>query len=115
MWWVHGRIDFALLPDRRLVLEFRFPDVSDRFWVVRDQAGPSLCTFDPGFQVDATVVGDLPVLYQVWLGRLPLARVLKDGRVRIEGQREVVRALPQALQLSPVAELVANSSGAVLT
>lgn len=114
MWWVHGRIDFALLPDRRLVLEFRFPDVSDRFWVVRDQAGPSLCTFDPGFQVDATVVGDLPVLYQVWLGRLPLARVLKDGRVRIEGQREVVRALPQALQLSPVAELVANSSGAVL-
>ena len=115
MWWVHGRIDFALLPDRRLVLEFRFPDVSGRYWVLRDQAGPSLCTFDPGFEVDATIVGDLPVLYQVWLGRLPLPQVLKDGRVRIEGQREVVRALPAALQLSPVAELVAHSSGAVLT
>lgn len=115
MWWVHGRIDFARLPDGRLVLEFRFPDVGDRFWVLRDDAGPSLCTFDPGFEVDATVEGDLPVLYQVWLGRLPLAAVLRDGRVRIDGRREVVRHLPGALQLSPVAGIVAASSGALLT
>jgi DNA-binding HxlR family transcriptional regulator len=115
MWWVHGRIDFARLPDGRLLLEFRFPDVADRFWVLRDEAGPSLCTFDPGFEVDATVEGDLPVLYQVWLGRLPLAAVLRDGRVRIDGRREVVRHLPGALQLSPVAEIVASSAGALLT
>lgn len=110
MWWVHGRIDFAQLPDRRLLIEFRFPDVTDRFWVLHDDAGPSLCTFDPGFEVDATVEGDLTVLYQVWLGRLPLAAVLRDGRVRIDGHREVVRNLPDALQLSPVAEIVAGSA-----
>lgn len=115
MWWVHGRIDFSQLPDRRVVLAFRFPGVSDRFWIVRDEAGPSLCTADPGFEVDATVEGELPVLYQVWLGRLPMAAVLRDGRVRIDGRREVVRPLPDALQLSPVAELVARSGSALLT
>lgn len=114
MWWVHGRIDFTGLPDGRLVLAFRFPDVAGFFWVLRDDAGPSLCTSDPGFEVDATVVGDLPILYQVWLGRLPLARALRDGRVRIEGRSEVVRRLPGALQLSPVAEIVA-ASGSALT
>jgi DNA-binding HxlR family transcriptional regulator len=113
MWWVHGRIDFGLLPAGRLLLEFRFPDVTDRFWVLRDDAGPSLCTFDPGFEVDATVEGDLPVLYQVWLGRLPLASVLRDGRVRIDGRRDVVKGLPAALQLSPVAEIVAGSASAI--
>lgn len=113
MWWVHGRIDFGRLPDRRLLLEFRFRDVADRFWVLRDGGGPSLCTFDPGFGIDATVEGDLPVLYQVWLGRLPLATTLRDGRVRIDGQREVVRLLPDALQLSPVAPIVATSASAL--
>jgi DNA-binding HxlR family transcriptional regulator len=115
MWWVHGRIDFALLPDRRLLLEFRFPDAAFRCWIVRDAQGASLCTFDPGFGVDATVEGDLPVLYQVWLGRLPLSTVLRDGRVRIDGRSDVARPLPAALQLSPVAAIVAASGSALLT
>ena len=55
------------------------------------------------------------MLYQVWLGRLPLATVLRDGRVRIAGQADVVRRLPDALQLSPMAEVVAASASAVLT
>lgn len=113
MWWVHGRIAFGVLPDRRLVIEFRFADAARRYWVVRDDAGPSLCDADPGFEVDAVVEGDLPVLYQVWLGRLPLVAALRDGRVRIDGRGDVVRRLPEALQLSPVAPLVAASASAL--
>ncbi|WP_219944578.1 helix-turn-helix domain-containing protein [Iamia sp. SCSIO 61187] len=115
MWWVHGRIAFDQLPDRQLLLEFRFPDVAARFWVLRDAQGPSICTFDPGFGVDATVEGDLPVLYQVWLGRVPLSTALRDGRVRIDGRPDVTRPLPAALQLSPMAETVAAASGVPLT
>jgi DNA-binding HxlR family transcriptional regulator len=110
MWWVHSRIDFERLPDRRLLLEFHFPDAAFRCWILHDaQQGTSLCTFDPGFGVDATVEGDLPVLYQVWMGRLPLATVLRDGRVRIAGQADVARRLPEALQLSPMAAAVAST------
>ena len=55
MWWVHDRLDYSALSDRRVVIEFRFPDHPDRFWILRDAQGPSVCTFDPGFGVDATV------------------------------------------------------------
>ncbi len=58
MWWIHSRLDFSQLPDRRMVLEFRFRDRPERFWVVKDTQGPSVCTFDPGFGVDATIDSD---------------------------------------------------------
>ncbi len=31
MWWVHGRLDFSVLPDRRYVFEFRFVDQPDPY------------------------------------------------------------------------------------
>lgn len=103
MWWVHKRIDFSPLPDRRLVLEFRFDDRPDRFWILRDSQGPSVCTHDPGFGVDATVRSDLPTMYRIWLGKLDLRAALRGGQVTIDGTRAIVRRLPSVLQLSPIA------------
>src|SRR5690606_11616066 len=59
MWWVHDRLDFSPLPDRRIVLAFWFRDVRRRFWVVKDAAGPSLCTRDPGYDVDVLLESEL--------------------------------------------------------
>ena len=103
MWWVHTRLDYSQLPDRRLVFEFRFRDVSDRFWIVRDSGGPSVCTFDPGFGVDATVESDLASMYQVWLGRLDLRGAMRSGIVAMHGTPAVVRCMPSVMQLSPIA------------
>ena len=74
MWWVHRRLDFSFLPDRRWVLEFRFSDIKDRFWILKDAAGPSVVHVRPGFGVDAIVQSDLNTMYQVWLGRLGAAQ-----------------------------------------
>jgi DNA-binding HxlR family transcriptional regulator len=107
MWWVHDRLDFSVLSDRRVVIEFRFTDRSDRFWIMRDAQGPSVCMVDPGFGVDATVRTDLATMYQVWLGRLDLQAALRSGEIELSGSSAVVKRLPQALQLSPVATIVA--------
>lgn len=107
MWWVHDRLDLSGLPDRRLVLEFSFPDQRRRFWIVRDAHGPSVCTTHPGFEVDATVEADLTTMYQVWLGQLDLRGAVRDGRVVVQGPPAIVRRIPDALRLSPVAEIVA--------
>jgi DNA-binding HxlR family transcriptional regulator len=107
MWWVHSRLDFGRLPDRRLVLEFRFRDSSDWFWILRDSQGPSICRHDPGFGIDATIESDLSTMYQVWLGKLPLRTALRDGRIEIAGSPSIVRRLPGTLRLSPIAERVA--------
>lgn len=107
MWWVHGRLDYSQLPDRRLVLEFRFRERREWFWILRDSQGPSVCTHDPGFGVDATIDSDLSTLYQVWLGRLPLRSALREGRIEMSGTPAVVRRLPRAFELSPIADVVA--------
>lgn len=107
MWWVHRRLDWDALPDRRLVLEFRFTDHRERFWIVRDSQGPSVCMADPGFGIDAVVQSDLSTLYQVWLGRVPLRAALRDDRIEITGTPAVARKLPAVMELSPVAGMVA--------
>lgn len=103
MWWVHGRLDFTVLPDRRYVLEFRFLDQPKRFWILRDSEGPSICLHDPGFDIDATITSDLSTMYQVWLGRLDLRAAMRSGRVDVQGVPGVVKRLPKVLQLSPIA------------
>ena len=102
MWWIHQRLDFSSLPERRWVLAFRFSDTSERFWIVKDAAGASICTADPGYEVDATIDSDLMTLYRVWLGRVPMDDVLRAGQLRVDGHTKLVRGLPRIFELSPL-------------
>lgn len=106
MWWVHGRLDYSQMPDRRLVFEFRFSDQQQWFWILKDSQGPSICLHDPGFGVDAMVQTDLSTMYQVWLGKLPLRSAVKDGRLELHGAPAIIRRLPATLELSPIAGVV---------
>lgn len=110
MWWVHRRLDFSHLPPRRYVLAFRFRDRAEQFWILTDSQGPSICMHDPGFEVDATVEGDLSTLYQVWLGSLPLKVALQEGRLAVHGAASFLRQLPKVLELSPIAGLVSEAA-----
>ena len=106
MWWVHDRLDFSCVPGPRLVLEFRFAGIRPRFWVLHDSQGASVCTTDPGFGVDVVVTSDLSTLYQVWLGRIALARARRAGTVTATGDTATVRLLPDMFRLSPIAPAV---------
>jgi DNA-binding HxlR family transcriptional regulator len=106
MWWIHDRLDFSVLPDRRVVLQFHFRGDPGRYWIVKDSTGPSVCTHDPGFDVDALVDAELAALYQVWLGRLDLRSTLRDGSIQLVGSAAITRRLPETFQLSPAAPLV---------
>lgn len=100
MWWIHQRLDFSSLPERRWVLAFRFSDVRDRFWIVKDGAGTSVCLSDPGYEIDATVESDTATLYRVWLGRVTMRDVIRSGQLRADGHPKLVRSLPDIFQLS---------------
>ena len=110
MWWVHTRIVFSVLPDRRLVLEFKFRDQREWFWIMRDSQGPSICRHDPGFGIDAAIESNLSTMYRVWLGDLQLTEAIRDELVVFSGTPAIVRRLPTALQLSPIAGVVAATS-----
>ncbi|HVM66639.1 MAG TPA: winged helix-turn-helix transcriptional regulator [Acidimicrobiales bacterium] len=106
MWWVHKRIDTAQLPPRRTVLHFRFADDPRRYWIVIDSQGPSVCDFDPGFDVDVTVTADVATLHRVWLGHEPITDAMRAGRLAFEGPRALTRRMPDALLLSEIAGAV---------
>lgn len=108
MWWVHERLDFSVLPDRRFVFEFRFAGERRWFWIVKDTAGASICMHDPGFGVDVLVEADLAALYKVWLGQADLRAALRDGSVRLSGAPAVVRRVGDVFLLSPIAATVAG-------
>lgn len=105
VWWMHTRLDVSRLPDRRFVLHVRFRDERERFWIVVDATGPSVCTTDPGFDVDLTIEAELTAMLEVWLGRRSLRSALRDGTIAFHGPRALVRRMPDVLLLSPAAEL----------
>ncbi|MEN8042173.1 MAG: helix-turn-helix domain-containing protein [Actinomycetota bacterium] len=111
VWWMHSRINTPVLPSDRTVIHIRFSDDPRLFWLLVESRKASVCLVDPGFEVDVTVRTDVPTLYEVWLGRRPLLSAVRGGDVALEGNRDLVRLMPEVLQLSPMAELVSTTRG----
>ena len=79
MRWAHSRLDISGLPsDRRTTVMFHFTDVGERFWLVVEQGGPSICLTDPGFETDAVISGGTNAAQD--LARPRVAR--RSGEVR---------------------------------
>ncbi|MBK9090705.1 MAG: transcriptional regulator [Holophagales bacterium] len=113
VWWMHTRLDTSGFPGRRKVFHVRFNDDRRRFWIVIEAGSPSVCTTDPGFEVDVTISSDVGTLYQVWLGRLPLNDALRSGRLQFAGPGALTRRMPTVLRLSPVAGAVSSARAAM--
>jgi DNA-binding HxlR family transcriptional regulator len=107
VWWIHIGLDTSMLAPGRHVFHVRFTDDKRRYWLVDDGTGPSMCMSDPGFPVELTIVSDVSSLYQVWLGRVPLAAAVRSGRLTFDGPAALRRLMPEVLKLSPAAPLVA--------
>jgi hypothetical protein len=77
--------------------------------VVIERDDASVCLTDPGFDVDVTIRSDIESLYRIWLGQVLVSDALRSGQIAFDGPTPIVRRLPQALQLSPIAEAVARA------
>jgi len=106
MWNVRRRIALDRLPDRRVVVCFRFTGAPRGargprvFWLLLQRSGAEMCVEDPGFEVDVQVEADLATLAAVWLGDTPFKAALDSKGLRILGPRALTSALPGWLLLS---------------
>lgn len=103
LWWAHSRVDRTALPDRRVVIAFALREPTFHGWLLVEAAGVSVCSTDPGFAADITVSTTVRTLSEVWSGRIELTRAMRDGRLAVTGQRDIVRRIATVLQLSPAA------------
>ena len=108
-WDMRRRFDVERLPKKRLVVRFDFRGVPAghraprTYWFLLERPEVDLCFTEPGFEVDLFVDADLATFVRVWLGDLPIRQVIRDGAVKLSGDREAVRDFPSWLLLSTLA------------
>ncbi|WP_226629762.1 winged helix-turn-helix transcriptional regulator [Alloyangia pacifica] len=104
MWDMRRNLDPSPLPPRRVVLNFRFPELppSKRSWwlIVEENGAVDLCLADPGFEVDLFVTTDLRTMTEIWMG---LATCKSATKLEMDGNREVAETMQKWLGLSPFA------------
>ena len=111
MWNVRRRIAFERLPDRRIVVRFDFRAFPPRCralrtsWLILERGGSDVCLKDPGFDVDLVVSADAEAMARVWTGAVTFAQAVREGGLRLQGHRDLVRAFPTWLLLSHFAHV----------
>ncbi len=105
MWDMRRSLNPAPLPDRRVVVQFHYPELpaSKRDWwlVVEPDGAVDLCQSHPGFDVDLYVTTDLRTMTAIWMG---LATVSGEAdRIDLDGDRTIARSMQTWLGLSPFA------------
>jgi DNA-binding HxlR family transcriptional regulator len=107
LWSMRGRVDPDAIPEGRTVIRFDFSSpVTQPYWLVVEPGDVSVCLQDPGFEADLLVAADLSTFYEIWYGRLDLARAKRDGQIVLQGPRALQRSFPAWFTLSPLADAV---------
>lgn len=107
MWDMRRNIVPALLPDRRCIVHFIYPELSagrKLWWLVIEDGKVDLCYVDPGYDVDLYVRGSLRSMTSVWMGVTSLKAEIEDGNITLTGDRAVASSMGEWLGLSPFAK-----------
>ena len=82
------------------MIAFELDDRAERFWIVVESVGCSVCDSDPGFDVDVTVRAPLATLYRIWYNQQTISSAIKQDELRFDGHPALVRRMPKVLDLS---------------
>lgn len=92
MWVVHKLVRRESLPDRRIVIVFRFRQAPKRrYWLILNRPEVDVCLFDPGFEVELEVIADVRPLADVCLGHLRVRDAVSRGWLQLIGDRDVCK------------------------
>jgi len=108
-WDMRRRIAVDRLPEKRVTVRFDFRGVPANhkapktYWLVMERPDVDLCIIEPGFEVDVYVDADLALFSRVWLGEVPIRQAIREGDIKLTGDRQGVRDFPSWLLLSTLA------------
>jgi DNA-binding HxlR family transcriptional regulator len=108
-WDMRRRFDLERLPEKRVVVRFDFRGIPAgnraprTYWFLLERPEVDLCFTDPGFEVDLYVDADLAAFSHVWLGDVPMRQAIREGAVKLSGERQAARDFPNWLLLSTLA------------
>ena len=104
MWDMRRNLDPTPMPPRRSTIQFLYPELrpSQQNWwlIVEPGAGADLCSSDPGFAVDLYVETDLRTMTAIWMGLATVEEEERAGRLHLNGNSGLRRAMQRWLGLS---------------
>ena len=95
--WISWYLARDLLPDRRIVVRFDFPDrprKANQLWIIFDGERSEICRTNPGYDEDLVVTSESLALSEWHLGRIDWTDAVRAGRIQIAGPSRLARALP---------------------
>lgn len=97
MWKMRGYIKPEHLPNRQVVIQYRFsdPDIEyDTYWaLIRPGAPVEICTEIPGFDVDLYIETNCLSLSSIILGRTTIEREMEEDRLFLSGDAILSRTM----------------------
>lgn len=107
MWDMRRNLDTRPVPDRRVVIEFIYPELpqAQRKWwlIVEPDRTVDLCHIDPGFDVDLYATVDLRTMTEIWMGLRSVADAVEREALLLVGPSELINSMQAWLGLSPFA------------
>ncbi len=106
MWDMRRNLNPSPLPPRRTTIQFLYPELSETrrsWWLVVEDGSVDLCSVDPGFDLDLIVTCSLRTMTAIWMGLATVAGESAAGRLAIDGDPRIGRAMQAWLGLSPFA------------
>ena len=89
MWNMRRNLRPDPMPARRVVVEFRYPELpvdERRFWlIVAPGSAVDLCSIEPGFDVDLVVTAELRAMTSAWMGMSAFGKELDESRIELDG------------------------------
>lgn len=113
-WSMHLRIDSAVMPSGRTVMQFEFSGVPTdfrRFWLVNANRKVEMCLKDPGFETNLLIRSDLRGFVETWRGFRDLKEEIRCRRIRLSGPKDLKDAFPNWLLLSGLAPYQRKNGG----
>ena len=107
MWNMRRNLRPDPMPNRRIVVEFRFaelPPDEGRYWLIVAPGQPvDLCSLDPGHDIDLLITADLRALTAAWMGMSDFDAELATGRIELDGDRDLAATFTQWIGRSGLA------------
>ena len=101
MWEMRRLIFPEELPNRQIVIQFRFSDPGldhDTYWALIRSGSPiEMCVTNPGFDVDLFVETNRVSLSAIVLSRTTISRELDEGRLFLSGDARLARTMDRWL------------------
>ena len=108
MWKMRNGFITEALPNRRVVIQFRFADPAleyNTYWALIQPGAPvEICSSIPGFDVDLYVETNRVSLHAILLGRTTIARELTGGGLFLSGDAVLSRTMHRWLKISDYAQ-----------